>query len=76
MAHKPSNVFFPKRLEHGVPCVYFSVCVCVYVCGPVQKPLGDEDRLPWQQLECCCVDGRDVFLFACVCSRAEARQGQ
>ena len=51
------------------------VCVCVYVYGPVQYTLGDGDRFPWQQLECC-MDRSDVDVFVhacevmcvCVCS--------
>lgn len=32
IAHKLSRLFFPRRLDHGVPRVCFTVCSCVRMC--------------------------------------------
>lgn len=32
IAHKLSRLFFPRRLDHGVPHVCFTVCSCVCMC--------------------------------------------
>lgn len=42
------------------------MCVCVYVYGSVQYTLGDGERFPWQQLECC-MDRSDVDVFVHAC---------
>ena len=44
-------------------CLYFLVCVFLFLFAVIPGSLGDADRLPWQQLGCCSI----AALCVCVC---------